>query len=45
VGERANCTVCGRPAQKTYKKSGEGGSVELGAEDKYEARCNQHWER
>ena len=39
----ANCTVCGRPAKKTYKKRAEGGSVELGGSDKYEARCNEHW--
>jgi thymidine kinase len=39
----ANCTVCGRPATKTHKKSGEGAQVELGALDKYEARCNDHW--
>lgn len=39
----ANCTVCGRPARKTFKKSGQGGSVELGAHESYEARCNDHW--
>lgn len=39
----ANCTVCGRPAKKTYKKRAEGDSVELGGSDKYEARCNEHW--
>jgi thymidine kinase len=39
----ANCTVCGRPAGKTFKKLPEGGSVELGSHDKYEARCNEHW--
>ncbi|RYD64419.1 MAG: thymidine kinase [Verrucomicrobiaceae bacterium] len=39
----ANCTVCGRNAPKTYKLTPEGGSVELGAQDKYEARCNEHW--
>lgn len=39
----ANCTVCGRPARKTYKKRADGQSVELGGSDKYEARCNVHW--
>lgn len=39
----ANCTVCGRPARKTFKKDGGLNSVELGATDKYEARCNEHW--
>jgi thymidine kinase len=39
----ANCTVCGRPATKNYKKTGAGASVELGASDLYEARCNEHW--
>lgn len=43
IKTQANCTVCGRPAHKTFKKSGEGESVELGATDKYEARCNDHW--
>lgn len=40
---KANCTVCGLPAGKTFKISQSGGSVELGAIDKYEARCNKHW--
>lgn len=39
----AHCTVCGKPATKTFKKSAEGGSVELGAQESYEARCNAHW--
>lgn len=39
----ANCTTCGRPAGKTWKKVASGGSVELGAHDLYEARCNEHW--
>jgi thymidine kinase len=39
----ANCTVCGRPARKTWKREKSGGSVELGGTDKYEARCNDHW--
>lgn len=39
----AHCTVCGRAANRTYKKTGSGGSVELGALDLYEARCPTHW--
>lgn len=39
----AHCTVCGRAASKTYKKTGSGDSVELGALDLYEARCPTHW--
>lgn len=41
----ADCTVCGRSASKTFKKVQDpnSGSVELGATDLYEARCNQHW--
>jgi thymidine kinase len=39
----AHCSVCGKTARKTYKKVAEGGSVELGHGDKYEARCNAHW--
>ncbi|AUZ95448.1 thymidine kinase [Agrobacterium phage Atu_ph07] len=40
---KANCTVCGHPASKTYKVSQEGGSVELGTTREYEARCDNHW--
>lgn len=39
----ADCTVCGRPATKTFKKVAEGSSFELGASESYEARCNFHW--
>lgn len=41
----AHCTVCGRPASKTFKKQVDAntGSVELGAQESYEARCNAHW--
>ena len=42
----ANCTVCGNPAFKTYKKkSVNSDKIELGSSDKYEARCNFHWSR
>lgn len=40
---KANCTISGRPAGKTYKKSKSGDSIELGASDLYEARSNEHW--
>jgi thymidine kinase len=39
----ANCTICGKPAVKTYKKSHTGDRIELGATDSYESRCNEHW--
>ena len=39
----AYCSTCGKPALKTYKKSLGGGSVELGATESYESRCNEHW--
>lgn len=40
---KANCTVSGLPAGKTYKISQSGESIELGAIDKYEARSNKYW--
>jgi Thymidine kinase len=48
IKARANCTVCGRPASKTHRSTtghhaADGPHIELGATDKYEARCNQHW--
>lgn len=39
----ADCTVCGRAATKSFKRTASGDSVELGAGDLYEARCNVHW--
>ncbi len=39
---KAHCTVCGKPAKKTFKEGG-GSTIELGHVDKYEARCNDHW--
>lgn len=41
--KRADCTVCGRPATKTFKKVGDGQGMELGDGELYEARCNEHW--
>lgn len=40
---KAECASCGNPASKTYKKTHQGGIVELGHNDIYEARCNRHW--
>lgn len=40
---KAVCSISGGPAGKTYKKTGGGESVELGATDLYEARSNEHW--
>lgn len=40
---KAYCTLCGRDAAKSFKKSGSRDRVELGAADKYEPRCNEHW--
>lgn len=39
----SDCTVCGRPASKTFKKQAGDSVVEIGASDLYEARCNDHW--
>lgn len=41
--KRADCTVCGRQASKTFKKLGDGRGIELGDGELYEARCNEHW--
>lgn len=41
---RAYCAVCGRDAAKSFKKTGSRDRVELGAADKYEPRCNEHWQ-
>ena len=40
---KAVCNVCGRPASRTYKKSGSGAQVEIGGTDMYQARCLYHW--
>lgn len=40
---KANCTVCGTSAAKTFKKFPNEEQIELGANDLYEARCNRHW--
>lgn len=47
IKSTANCTVCGRPAGKTHRidpiVTADEPHVELGGTDKYEARCNVHW--
>lgn len=43
IKQSANCTICGRPATKTFKKVPDEEQVALGAGDLYEARCNIHW--
>ena len=41
---QAWCAVCGKPATKTYKKAGKSKKrIEVGENDTYEARCNEHW--
>lgn len=40
---KAKCAVCGEPAAFTFKKSGTSEEIELGAEDLYEPRCEQHF--
>jgi len=37
------CSVCGKPAGKTFKKTISDQLVELGENELYEARCNEHW--
>ena len=40
---KAICQVCRGPASKTFKKIADDLVVDLGASDKYEARCCNHW--
>lgn len=37
----AICVVCGNPGTRTYRTSGGESQVELGSNDKYEARCRK----
>ncbi len=39
----AECSVCGKPATKSFKCNGNGSEVELGGADKYEPRCGKHF--
>lgn len=40
----AVCAVCGDPANRSQRLSGGAALVELGASDRYEARCRRHFE-
>jgi len=40
----AVCTICGEKATKTFRKISSSSLIEIGGEDKYEARCKNHWQ-
>ena len=40
----AVCSVCGDPANRSQRTKGGDSVVELGASDRYEARCRRHFE-
>ena len=40
----AICVVCGNPANRSQRVSGGGSLVEVGAQDRYEARCRRCFE-
>ena len=40
----AVCVVCGGPATRTHRLSGGTERVEIGASDRYDARCREHWD-
>ena len=40
---KAICSVCGAPASKTFKKVKNNQIDQVGADDIYESRCNNHW--
>ena len=39
----AKCVVCGKSANRTFKKTNSGNEIEIGGIEKYEPRCNKHW--
>lgn len=41
---QAICTVCGKPATKTYRTQDVGDRVAVGSVGLYEPRCIEHWE-
>jgi thymidine kinase len=41
---KAVCTVCGKPATKTYRLKASGDRVQVGSMGMYEPRCLEHWE-
>lgn len=40
----AVCTICGAPANRSQRMRGGSDVIELGAADRYEARCRRHFE-
>ncbi len=40
----AVCTICGSPANRSQRMRGGSDVIELGAIDRYEARCRRHFE-
>lgn len=40
----AVCSVCGDPGNRSQRISGGSGRIELGASNRYEARCRKHFE-
>jgi thymidine kinase len=40
----AVCTICGKPATKTYRLKASGERVQVGSMGMYEPRCLEHWE-
>jgi thymidine kinase len=40
----AVCTICGAPANRSQRMRGGSDVIELGATDRYEARCRRHFE-
>lgn len=40
----AVCTICGSPANRSQRLRGGSDVIELGAADRYEARCRRHFE-
>ena len=41
---KAICTVCGKPATKTYRVKATGERIQVGSMGMYEPRCLEHWE-
>jgi len=44
IKPKARCSVCGKPATKTFKYKGDmDNTIDVGNGDKYEPRCNDCW--
>lgn len=41
--QKAVCVICGEDASHSYLKNKTGDTIQVGASDKYEARCFEHW--